>query len=135
MDPSDGGGGAESWQLRAWLPVKFLALLVLFPNPHTPREEPDPAQGTLDSCSHGRGDALALLSASLEPPQPCSLQHRAGGGGVWISLALGLKEDLNWAEMLQAADAGRELWAGKRSCAGRKERARSCCCSFSLYFS
>jgi len=117
-------GGAESWQLWASLPREFLVLLGLFPNRCSPRREPDPAQ-KWDSCNHCWDDALALLPA--QRPQLCSPSTKH-------ELALGLKEELNWAGMFRAADAGRELRAGKRSRAGRKERVCFCFYSFSRYF-
>lgn len=109
-DPSDGGdggcgGGAGS---RAGLSGKVLALLDLFPTRCSPRRESDPAP---KRDSHDQGWELPLLcSASDSAPVP----------------GMVLQEDLHWAETPQAADAGRELRAGKRRGAGGRERSRSC---------
>lgn len=67
----------------------------------------------------GNGAPVAIAGLML-----CSLPARSPPS-TECALALGLKDDLNWAEMLRAADAGRLLRAGKRSSAGRKERDRS----------
>lgn len=73
-----------------------------FPNHCWLRGEKDPAQK--------RGRKMSLrCSASSGAPQLRTPYTERGG----------LKEGLNWAETPRAADAGRELPAGKGSRAGR----------------
>lgn len=129
MDPSDRGRVPRWSRVVAAVgtsPWEASGPFWLVPKPLLSKERARPCSEMgllylwLGRC---RCSALCQLGA----PQLCSpsTEH---------SLALGLKEDLNCAEMPQAADAGRELQAGQQSSAGRNERTCSCCYSFSRYF-
>lgn len=88
----------------------FLALPGSFPNHCWLWGEKDPAQ------KWGRKMSLRYFASSGAPQlcTPCT-----EGGDAWLRLTGGLKEGLNWAETPRAAEAGRELPAGKGSRAGR----------------